>query len=64
MKKLKNEFKISKYWNLNYKDCIFISIFPMLDLNYENYKSLRKFSISIGWLWFNINYEYTYYKNN
>jgi hypothetical protein len=61
---MKHKFKINRHWDLNYKDCIFISISPMLDLNYENHKSLHNFSISIGWLWFSINFEYTYYKNN
>ncbi len=59
---MKHKFEINRYWNLNYKDSISISIFPMLDLNYENYKSLCKFSISTGWLWFSIDFEYTYYK--
>ena len=59
---MKHKFEINRYWNLNYKDSISISIFPMLDLNYENYKSLRKYWICIGWLWFSIDFEYTYYK--
>ena len=59
---MKHKFEINRYWDLNYKDCINISIFPIIDLAYENYTSLRKYWICIGWLWFSIDFEYTYYK--
>ena len=59
---MKHKFEINRYWDLNYKDCINISIFPIIDLAYENYTSLHKYWICIGWLWFSIDFEYTYYK--
>jgi hypothetical protein len=61
---MKHKFEINRYWDLNYKDCINISIFPIIDLVYKNYTSLYKYWFTIGWLWFAIDIEYTYYKNN
>ena len=46
---MKHKFEINRYWDLNYKDCINISIFPIIDLVYENYTSLRKYWRCIGW---------------
>lgn len=60
----KNKWNIEKYWFLDYKNHITISLMQNIEFMFYNHNNNYRYAIFIYWLWFGIEFEYTYCKSN
>ena len=62
MNKIKNTFKITKYFTFDSEKMIIFTLLPTIEFCKDNRLSLCVYDINLYWLFFEITFSYTKFK--